>query len=75
MNIWALYMTEGSEGMGSLASAIQAQAAAARATDVSIIGTSVINSGIMNMGAITARYGWGFSQINSTTVWLWAVVP
>jgi RHS repeat-associated protein len=75
MNIWALYATEGAEGMGAFANAIRAEATALGATEISITGNAVINPGIMNMGSVAARYGFGFSQINSSTVWLWATLP
>jgi RHS repeat-associated protein len=75
MNIWGLYATEDAQGIGSLASAIQAQAAALGATDISITGNAIINPSILNMGGVAARYGFSFTQINSTTVLLQGAVP
>jgi hypothetical protein len=76
MNIWGLYATENAGGIGSLAGAIQSQAAALGATDISITGNAIINPSILNMGAVAGRYGFSFSQINPTTIWLGApVVP
>jgi len=75
MNIWGLYATEDAQGIGSLASTIQAQAAALGATDISITGNAIINPSILNMGALAARYGFSFTQIDSTTVLLQGAVP
>jgi hypothetical protein len=71
MNIWGLYETEASEGLFSLANAIRAQAAAAGATDISIMGTAIINPGIANMSvALAARLGFALTRINATTILL-----
>jgi len=74
MNIWGLYATENAGGIGSLAGAIQSQAAALGALDISITGNAIINPSILNMGAVAGRYGFSFLQINPTTIWLGATV-
>jgi RHS repeat-associated protein len=71
MNIWALYGTETSEGLFSLANAIRTEAAAVGATDISITGNAIINPGIANMSAsLAARLGFVLTKINPTTILL-----
>jgi hypothetical protein len=74
MNIWGLYATENAQGIGALANAIQAQASGLGATSISITGNAIINPSILNMAAVAARYGFSFSQINATTIWLGATL-
>jgi RHS repeat-associated protein len=71
MNVWGLYATEGAEGIGALANGIQAQASFLGAADISITGNAIINPGILNIGSVAARYGFSYSQINATSIWLW----
>jgi hypothetical protein len=76
MNIWALYRSENSQGLGALARALKAEATAAGATDISITGNAIINPALANINpASAARYGFSVSQINSTTIILRGSVP
>ena len=71
VNIWGLYATGESQGLGALASALRAEAGAAGATDISISGNAIINPALANLNpAIAARYGFSFSQVNPTTIFL-----
>jgi RHS repeat-associated protein len=75
VNIWALYATDNSQGLGALANALQTEASSAGASSISITGNAIINPGLMNMSGIAGRYGFSFSVINPTTISLWARVP
>jgi RHS repeat-associated protein len=75
VNIWGLYATEDSEGAFSFVNALNAEANAAGASQISITGTSVINPGLLNMSpALAGRLGFQFTQVNPTTILLQGAV-
>ena len=71
LNIWGLYATESSEGLVSLSNALQAEARAAGASQISITGNAIINEGIMMISPrMATRFGFQVRQINPTTILL-----
>ena len=75
MNIWGLFATPEAEGLGALASALRAEAAAAGARQISIVGVGVINQGLANLSSgAAARFGFQVQQINPSTMTLFGPV-
>jgi RHS repeat-associated protein len=73
MNVWALYATDASQGLGALSDAIVAQAEEAGASSISISGNAIINEGLANpalMSRLAQMYGWTYQQVNATTLTL-----
>jgi hypothetical protein len=69
VNVWGLYSTTESQGLGALANAFKAEATSAGATQISITGVAVRNVGIANLNpAIAARYGFTVETVNGTTI-------
>ena len=69
MNIWGLYRTPASQGAISLINAVRAEASAAGASQISIVGVATINPRLMSINpAVAARLGLSFSRINPSTV-------
>ena len=76
MNIWGLYATTERQGLAALANAFRAEAGAAGASNINIVGAAVINNGIANMSqSVAARLGFTFSKVNESTVMLQGPVP
>ena len=76
VNVWALFATAESRGLFAFVNALKAEASAAGATNISIIGIGVANPGLANMStAAAARVGFIFSQINPTTISLMGAIP
>jgi hypothetical protein len=75
VNVWGLYATENSQGPFALVNALQSEASAAGASQISITGNVVGNSSLLNMSpAVAGRLGFQFQQINPTTILLQGAV-
>jgi len=75
VNLWALYATDSSQGLGAFLSALRAEAAAAGANRISIMGTAIINPGLMRISpAAAARFGLLMTKINDATILLQGAV-
>ena len=76
VNLWALYATPSSKGLGSLVNALRGEAAAAGASQISITGTAIINPGIANISsAAAARFGLELTKVSESTIILRGAVP
>jgi len=65
VNLWGLYATENAQGPFALVNALNAEASAAGASQISITGNAVVKAG---------RLGFQFQQINPTTILLQGAV-
>lgn len=63
------------KGMPALGNALKAEASAAGAQSISIVGTEIVNSGFMRLARVAGRFGFEFTQINPTTIRLSGPVP
>jgi hypothetical protein len=69
VNVWGLYATENSQGLASLMNALRSQARAVGASEISITGNAIRNPAIQNLSpAVAGRFGFGVTQVNSTTI-------
>ena len=70
VNVWALYETEGAQGLQALANALKAEASAAGASSIEITGTAIRNTGFAKLSPATLLRFFGFSatQVNPTTI-------
>ena len=78
VNVWGLYSTEGSQGLGALSNALRAEANAAGAARLNITGNAVINKQLMNpnlFGRAARMNGFTFRQINPNSVFLSSPIP
>jgi len=71
INVWGLYLTEESLGLRALAEAFRAEARAAGASNLSIVGSNVLNANIANISpTLAARFGFSVLRINPNTILL-----
>lgn len=71
VNVLGLYAKAGSQGLGALAGALRAEAAAAGATRISISGNAIINQGLAGLSQRAAvRYGFQLTRVNNQTILL-----
>jgi hypothetical protein len=69
-NLWGVYRTAQSEGFADLVGAMKAEAAAAGAENISILGTHIVNPALMRAGIIARGFGLSFEAINESTILL-----
>jgi RHS repeat-associated protein len=75
VNLWGLYATENSQGPFALVNALNSEASAAGATQISITGNAVVNQSLLNISpGVAGRLGFQFQQINPTTILLQGAV-
>jgi RHS repeat-associated protein len=69
VNIWGLYRTASSEGSFAFINALRAEAVAAGASEISIIGAAVRNPVLMNINqGVATRLGLTFTRVDATTI-------
>jgi RHS repeat-associated protein len=76
-NIFLIEAAKGSKslsGLRSLAGTLEAEASAAGANQISIVGHAIVNRGFLNP-AVAQRMGYTFRQINSETIQLLKTLP
>lgn len=66
--------TKGAASLRGFVSALEGEARAAGANQLSIVGHQVINPGFLNP-AVAQRFGFTFRQVNETTIQLVKPLP